>query len=223
MHNARYVCSLEHFQSIKTHPLLGPALRLARCVNALRALTTAAVPNGAVPRNEAVRQSQNVLLHLGATLFESLEVLDDLGPDLGQLESAKKHLVSLRRDKELRSFRKHVLKPIRQTVAFHFDADVLPRAFDGLLFKPFVWSSHDRDGSSQRYYELADFSLIPAAFAGGEYASFVDNYRRYLNDTLVHCGYFCRAADEVLAEVASILGFALESSADRQSSESAGA
>ena len=63
---------------------------------------------------------------------------------------------------------------------------------------------------SEHFYELADFALIPAAFTQGDYPSFWTNYQRYLNDTLVHSGYFCRAADKVLAEVALILGFELE-------------
>ena len=209
----RLVCTLDHFHSIREHPLLAPALRLGRCVNALRSLSTAVVPTRVIPEEERVRQQQNILLHLGATLYETLLVLDDLGPDLGQLESARTHLVSLRRDSELREFRDRILAPIRNTVAFHFDSDVLPRSFADLQFAVVVWSSVDESARSSTYFELADHALIPATFTDGDYPDFMSNYARYLNDTIVHTGYVCRAIEAVLTEVATVLGFHSESSA----------
>lgn len=206
----RLVCSPEHFATIATSSLLAPALRLARSVNALRALITATVPSAVLSDGLRVRQSTNTLLYLGATLYEALEVLDHLGPALGVLESTREHLLPIKKWRELRKFKKTVLWPLRKSVVFHFDEDVLPRAFHELKFDPTVFRSEDSNHPRDLFYELADVALLPAAFKEGEHSTFLTNYRGFLNDTIVYTGYYCRAADEVLTEVATLLGFTEE-------------
>lgn len=220
---AQQACSREHFEQIASSPLLPPALRLARAVNALRALTTAVDSVPHLPRRQQTRQSMNVLLYLGATLYEALEVLDHLGPDLGALPIVRERLIPLRRDQALRKFKQTVLWPLRSSVVFHFDPDVLPKAFGTLAFERFVFASHSFAHDLDRYYELADFALIPAAFADGEYASFIANYQRYLHDSLAYSRSLCVGADAVLTEVAMSLGFHNELIAESEEQNPSGA
>jgi hypothetical protein len=206
---SRFVCSPEHFQRIAGSPLLAPALQIARSVNALRALKTATLP-AELPERLKLRQQTNILLHLGATLYEALETLDQVGPEFSQLDSFREHLLPLRRAKDWKQFKEKILWPVRKSVAFHFDADVLPRAFSTFKFEPTVFLSRGTSGSFETWYELADHGLIPSAFAEGDYDDFLTNYRRFLNDSLVYMGYYCSAADIVLEDVARRLGFAEE-------------
>lgn len=145
---------------------------------------------------------------LGATLFEGLQVLESLGPELGGLETAKLHLIPLRKAKDWRELRDVVLRPLRNEAVFHNDADVLPRALATLELPAFEFATCEVSGSGEPYYELADYALFPAIFARGSYDTVEENSLRYANDVLVYAGYFCRAADLVLAEVAEKLGFA---------------
>lgn len=218
MTEARLTCSAAQFEEIRRHPLLPTLLRLARAVNALRALRTAFVPSDALSLASQIRQQRNVMLHLGATLYEALGILDDLGQAFGQLPEVRLHLLPIRRSADWQDLRVNVLKPIRDTAAFHFDPDVLPRALAELSQEEFVLATSTEVDKAGRCYPLADEALIPAAFRDGRYADHQSNYMRYLNDTLVYAGYFCRAVDAVLASVGPQLGFVAVPSGDADSS-----
>mgnify|MGYP001609490847 CR=1 FL=1 len=204
-------CTPAHYATIARTPLFLSALRLARSVNAVRACRDAMVPSSAVPDVHRPRQSRNMLLFFGATLFEALLVLDNLGPELGRLDSTKKHLAPLRHGHDWRELRDKILKPLRNQVVFHNDPGVLPRATGTLPFSVIDFATRAPTDGSEPYYELADIALIPAAFAEGSYPTVAENLLRYWNDVIVYAGYFCRAADEVLLEVATRLGFNWES------------
>jgi hypothetical protein len=203
----RIVCTPEKFGEIKNDPLLAPALRLARAVNALRALKTGFVASNLISEDAKLRQKRNIMLHLGATLYEALLILDDLGPEFGSLPIVREQLIPLRRAEDWRKLRTKVLKPIRNSVAFHFNPEVLPTALDDLTYDPFVFAVQDTEDSLGLYYQLADEALIPAAFKDGDYGDHDTNYLAFLNDVIVYAGYFCRAVDAVLKELTVQLGF----------------
>src|ERR1700674_4022262 len=106
MKRVQRYCSPSQFAAIADDPRLSVALRLARTVNALRALSSAAKGwEGMHP----VRQVTNALLFLGATLYEALEVVSDIGP-LASLRATTERLAPFRRDTDLQRFKRDVLK-----------------------------------------------------------------------------------------------------------------
>lgn len=200
-------CGPEVYRTIASNQLLAPALRLARAVNALRALRDAIVPSRALTEGHRLRQSRNLFLFLGAALYEALLVLDNIGPEFGDLASFKQHLLPYRRSSDWRDLRENVLKPIRNNVAFHVNRDILGPVLDQLDYSVYEFAIQDGGPTDEPYYELADEALVPAAFGSGAYASVGENLFRYVNDVVVYTGYYCRAADAVLADVATRLGF----------------
>lgn len=176
-------------------------------MNALRALVTAAVPARILGPSGKLRQQRNALLLLGATLHEALDVLEDLGPVFGTLPSVQKHLVPLAQAPDWQDLKKNVLKPVRNAVAFHFQANTLPQQFVREGTGDITFQITDSEPSSDPYYQLADDSLTESAFAAGKYAEPRLNHLRFLNDAIVYAGYYCRAVDAVLLDVAGILGF----------------
>jgi hypothetical protein len=204
---AGFTCSAEHLKTVARHPLWPSALRLARTVNVLRSLVTAAVPSQILGESGKLRQRRNALLLLGSALHEALDALDRLEPVFASLPSVKVHLSPMRTESDWRQLSESVLKPIRNAVAFHFGLHPLPPAYVGAVSGEVMFAIDDSGASTGSYYQMADDLLTEAAFAEGAFDSARINHLRFLNDTIVYAGYYCRAVDSVLAEVAVALGF----------------
>lgn len=205
MSGQRLVCSPEHLRSIAKHPLWQSALRLARSANALRGLLTAAVPSDQIGPVERLRQQRNVLLHLGATLYEALDGIKNLEPVFATLPAVQEHLLPLSADADWQHFQQNILRPIRNSVVFHFETRPFPLSFAEAADNEVVFAVAG-GVSADLYYQLADDVLTATAFVHGDYKDPMTNHLRFLNDAIVYSGYYCRAVDAVLLVVAESLG-----------------
>jgi hypothetical protein len=206
MKRVQRYCSASQFAAIAGDPRLSVALRLARTVNALRALSSVAMAHEKIDEVHPVRQVTNALLLLGATLYEALEVASDIGP-LASFRATTERLAPFRRDTDLQRFKRDVLKPLRDQFVFHFDRAVSPSELAALCVPNVVFESHESGGAPDFYYELADFGSLAIALAPGNIDALMSNYQGYFGKTLRYAGEYCVIVDALLLEVTEVLGF----------------
>jgi hypothetical protein len=207
MKRVQRYCSPSQFAAIADDPRLSVALRLARTVNALRALSSATRAWEGIHQVHPVRQATNALLFLGATLYEALEVVSDIGP-LANFRATTERLVPFRRDTDLQRFKRDVLKPLRNQFVFHFDpAAVSPAKLATLRVSNIVFESHESGGAPDFYYELADFGLLAIELAPGDVDGLMSDYQGYIASTLRYAEEYCVIIDALLLEVTEALGF----------------
>jgi hypothetical protein len=206
MKRVQRYCSPSQFAAIADDPRLSVALRLARTVNALRALSSAAKAWEGIHQVHPVRQVTNALLFLGATLYEALEVVSDVGP-LARFRATTERLAPFRRGTDLQRFKRDVLKPLRNQFVFHFDPAVSPSKLAALRVPNVVFESHESGVAPDFYYELADFGSLAIALAPGDVDALMSNYQGYFADTLRYAEEYCVIVDALLLEVTEALGF----------------
>jgi len=182
-------------------------LALCRAVNAIKAAQVQAIGSRDSTSPGASRQRIAGFFNLAATLFEALEFSKRLGKHFKSLASFS-GVAALHRNKQILTLTSEILEPIRNTVVFHFDLDVMPRSRLTLAPDNFTFARWDYDDvESGIYYDLADLAALHTVL--GSPASpeqFFDRIEVFLSGVISAARQFSKAAEDLIQEYVTGVG-----------------
>jgi len=199
----------EHFDRLRCNPQFVATLVLGRMVNALRFCQMAVVAIADYPRTPAFdRQVLASFLFTCGLVVEALDTAKRLSKDLRHLPSFQNWLRPLFRDKTAERLRRGDLNRLREKVVFHFDRNVFELGVATINFPAYIFASIVGRRKGDVYYNLSDEVAVNFILdAQGD-----DRPEKVRLEELITAVrdlslQFCDAADSVIAESLTMLGW----------------
>ena len=215
MENSAYQisCSKDKFNILREDERFLGLLTLARFINALRYFQKSAI--GAKGTNDlvAARSVLNSFWYGSSVLYEGFLLVEKLRKVFKDVESFKSGFGTFLRDHQVQSFRKTVLKRMRNKFGFHFDAGVVKESLKNFELAEYKFASGVGNASGEMCFVLADeivlnYLLSPAMGESDE--SLKQRYRKILEDTIEIMGKFTDSAERLMGDVLTNMDFTVK-------------
>ena len=144
------------FDAVRTDRRIHSLLSLARVTNALTLGRWALLAPLKWQSPRLRRERYAALLYTGALLHEGLRFAESLARHFKHLPQFTSGFAPIIADLSVRKLRKAYLKPLRNKVAFHFDAVVQESSLPRLRNSEFVFARGRGIATADIYFELAD-------------------------------------------------------------------
>jgi hypothetical protein len=144
------------FDALRSDRRVQSLLSLARVTNALTLGRWALLAPLKWQSPRMRRERYAALLYTGALLHEGLRFAESLARHFKHLPQFSAGLAPIIADSSVQRLRKRYLKPLRNKIAFHFDAVVPLTSLPRLKNSGFVFACGRGNATADIYFELAD-------------------------------------------------------------------
>lgn len=200
-----------HLTELRNDERFVALLTLARATNSLRALLTAGLEQGPKDGTFAERQRASFLFLTASALHEVRQLFQQLGKHFRESEAYQTEVSPLLNDRSVSALAERYLKPMRDKVGFHHDADVIRRGLSGAPDVPQDFARGSSAAFIDAYYPFADFVawayLLDGKMPpGGEEQEIM----KAVGEIIDLATRYCAAADAIIGEAMGTLGFTVE-------------
>jgi hypothetical protein len=212
--NSRYKisCSKEKFNILRDDERFLGLLTLARFINALRYFQKSAIDANGTDLVSA-RSVLNSFCYGSSVLYEGFLLVEKLAKVFKDLDSFKSGFGALLRDHQVQSFRKTVLKRMRNKFGFHFDEDVVQESLKNFELPEYKFASGVGEASGEMCFVLADeivLNYLLSPTMGESDESLKQRYKKILEDTIDIMGKFTDSAERLMGDLLTNMGFTVK-------------
>jgi hypothetical protein len=195
--------SKEHFEKLRSDRKFARLLNLARTVNAVYFCFNSLLDYSGDETPAGQRQHINAFLFAAGVLHEGFIVAERLEKHFGDRDSYRKGFGTLLADSKTQTFRKTVLKRMRNKFVFHYDKEVAEQTLKRLDLNEYVFATGTGGKRRGTYYNLADEIVINHLLdelPADQQESFFRDTLKSIGETLSR---FVDCADALIGDVLS--------------------